>query len=361
VKKIKTDDSSFYDFSDDKIMGNVKKDKNPPVEKDPEKVLDSYLNGTPEIEKQTSDNNGVNNTKKLPKTDIFSVIDPKDKQEKSKNLQSDNPLVNSEPKNIKTNDELTTEIENLLDKDVDIVDKGTDIDAIEATLPPASPPKENTNQAKINPESDMPSALDTTDIADEQKNTTASDDIISSIDTLISENNAKDLTDSVPDALQDKLSLPSKSFEISRLSTSTTEETGIIPTDNIMEENPSRNQDIPIIQDKEKTQDTKVSLKQPDEEADADTKKIIDLENQDFNCRFEHSIDTVEQTEIFKLMLMPILQTQKPIKMQVKQKLQLYQYLNMDLEDIDNYPSEFSVLRHFCKTMTVQKSVSEDY
>lgn len=87
----------------------------------------------------------------------------------------------------------------------------------------------------------------------------------------------------------------------------------------------------------------------------------IILKDKNFNCRYEHEINTIEESETFKLSLIPLVDNQKPIIMQIKQKMELYQYLNMDLENIDNYPSEFSVLRHFCKTMIVTKSVSEDF
>lgn len=93
----------------------------------------------------------------------------------------------------------------------------------------------------------------------------------------------------------------------------------------------------------------------------SDQNHMIDLSQSEFNCVFHHEIDTQNRLETFKLSLNPKDQSKQSLLMQVQRPMMLYKYLNQSLEQIDHYPSEFSVLRHFCQSMIVKKSVIEDF
>ncbi len=331
---------TYLDEADTTKIDNQEKNKDDKDDKDDSKVIkdseeafDALLNQTPEEQKIILDS--ANNSNQELTKNNFIVIDPSDKEESAKKQKIDSLVSDDEPNNIKPNDTLTKSIEGVVKKS----DMNDDIDVGDI-------------------ESDAIEAENNTPVSDDM------DTIASSIDDVIIDNKNKDTSSSVPEVIPDainqfigdKLSLPPELFDVPTLNSNVTQEAGIIPTDTIMgtRQRQSNNKNIDTIENK--------PVQQPAEPQPIPTRpKAINLENKDFKCYFKHFINMVEKTEIFKLTLTPMSQTQQPIKMQVKKDLQLYQYLNMSLENTDNYPSEFAVLKNFCKTITVEKSVSEDY
>ncbi len=367
LKNKKQDDiidiSKYLDETDTTKTDNQEKNKDDiKAKKDADEAFDALLNQPSEEQKAILEGNN-NSIQELAKNN-FIVIDPSDKEESIKKQKIDSSVSDDEPNTIKPNDILTKPIEGVvgnsdinddINDDIDIGNIETD--AIEA---------ENNN-------ADDTVDIDVNDIEKKQKNTPVSDNadsIASSIDAMIMGKKPKDAKPAVPDAAQntipdtipdainqaigDKLSLPPELFDVSTLHGTPKQETGIIPTDTIMGTRRGNNKNIYTIENK--------PVQQPAEQQQIPTTpQAINLENKDFKCHFKHLINMVEKTEIFKLTLTPMSQTEQPINMQVKKNLQLYQYLNMSLENTDNYPSEFAVLKNFCKTIIVEKSVSEDY
>lgn len=353
-KKKKQDDvvdiSEYLDETDTTKTNNEETNKNDiKAKKEADEAFDALLNQAPEEQNAILEENN-NSTQKLAKNN-FIVIDPSDKEESIKNQKTNSAVSDTEPNTIKPNDIFTKPIEGGVGNS-DINDD-IDIGGIDS---------ENDNV-------DDAVDIDVTDIEKKQNNTPVSestDTIESSIDDMIMGKKPQDakpvMPNAVPDAINqaigDKLSLPPELFDISRSDGHSKQQAGIIPTDTItdtiMGTRQANNKNI-------YTMENKPAQQSAEPQGAMTAPQAINLENKDFNCHFKHSINMVEKTEIFKLTLTPMSETQPPINMQVKKDLQLYQYLNMNLENTDNYPSEFALLKNFCKTIIVEKSVSEDY
>ena len=78
------------------------------------------------------------------------------------------------------------------------------------------------------------------------------------------------------------------------------------------------------------------------------------------HCHFEHVIDAHQMSEQFRLTVMPPT-GQTPLKMQMERDLSLQKFLTMKMDEIDGYPDAFSSLSVFCKDMTVDKRLIENY
>lgn len=236
----------------------------------------------------------------LPKDDFFDNLDPKDSDE----LKDNKPkaiLDNSLEPDIMGNDSLTEAIK-----------KTNDGESLEIDM-------NEIQSDEIN--------LDTQNLVDKE----TQEAILNAIDILDREEAQKQSKqDPILDKLGSQLVLPGNLItQISRHSAATNKKPGFITV-------PYNNPQAPSV-------------------------PIMDLTDKNFECHFQHNINTVQKFEAYTLTLIPKTSMQQPIKMKITKELEVYKYLNTNLEDVNGYPAEFSVLRHFCKSMTVQKSVVEGY
>ncbi len=363
-KTINAEDSEkaldeFLQETPDNTTGNITEALNDdgvllPQEKkeiDEKNMVDNHINQS----KKTLDD--LNKSQELPEDDFFSVIDPKDNKEITKKSNDlfldsepmDNGLETSTTPSVIDNNALTKSLKKLpndADADIDDIILEDNLDDI-------------VTQKKDTPKnSDIPFLTDITKEDNQEKNNNNPEEILSIIEDSLVNNDKKDISlteDMINNKIGNQLSLPDELFTISKQNNAQKQTTGIKPDKNYFDTSRTNTpQDTVMLPTDQPNSDKEPENNMPEN-------NMIDLEDQNFSCQFDHFINTVDRTEMFTLVLTPEQSGQKPIRMQIKKNLELYQYLNMSLENIDNYPSEFSVLRHFCKTMTVKKSVSEDF
>lgn len=339
IEKDEVDQADSTDNDDNGIivdnteLQNTKDNQsNTDSELDPKKALEAYIESS-ELsdavsDKEKTDNDILfqENPVPMPKDDLFSgVLDPTAKQEASSSNQERLLSDNAETADAINSDVLTKPIKNPFDKENALI-------GVED------------NEIAINPDATLEEEvinMDTPNLDNTASNPDVPDikDLNAMLDAIEEEmNNETDNNDTAIDEVTQQLALPKELLEtIDTQGIVTNKKPGIIPVKPTDNNEISSTNDNPLLN------------------------TGINLQSKDFTCHFEHNINMVERNEVFALTLRPASMIGKPISMRIKKDLELYQYLNMSLEDIDSYPSEFSILKHFCRTMTVQKSVIEDY